>query len=201
MKTTAKVKTDSNSITLSGVRMSFVHFDKPRGYMGSDENPQYSAALMIPKDSKEAIEAIKSLMARVLKEKWPRKEKRPAQINNPMKDGDKSDREEQEGYFVINVRSKEPIECYKGKPLAPCEASEIYSGCWAAVQLGCFAYSMGNNNGISFGINGAAFLKDDERFGASAKKDLTEALGDLWDSEEGEEDTEALADLDENLLD
>lgn len=63
------------------------------------------------------------------------------------------------------------------------DPKELYSGCWARVDLNFFAYNTDGNRGIGAGLNNIQKVADDERLGGASQKPE-----DVFSSFEDEDD-------------
>ncbi|WP_346349439.1 DUF2815 family protein [Lactococcus petauri] len=156
------------------VRLSFVNLlekgETPSGDM------KYSTQIWIPKEDtvtlgkiENAIEAAKESG----KAKWGGKI--PANLNQPLRDGDEEVNDDGEskvpGHYFMNCSSinkpgiidrfKQPVD----------DPERVYSGVYARVSINFFGYSAAGNKGISGGLNNVQIIKDGEFLGGRASAD------------------------------
>jgi hypothetical protein len=145
------------SVMTGKVRLSYVHVFEPYTSDPEENEPRYSAVLIIPKSDKKTISALRNL------------------DKNP----------EYEGCWYMNVSSKTrpAIADRAAQPIL--DQTEVYSGCYARVKLGAFAFAAQGSKGVSFGLNGLQKLADGEPLGAVAMKaEDFEAVEDDEDEDE-----------------
>lgn len=172
--------TDKTRVTTGIVRLSFVHLGKP--YSSSPDVPaRYSCALLVPKSDSTTIFALrdaqKAALARGV-ERGTFQGGVPKDWHDTIKDGDESDREEEHGHWVLNVSSpadRRPAVVDRNVNLISDDdlPTRAYSGVYARVALGAFAYNRSGNRGVSFGLNHVQIARDGEPLGGSATSPLS----------------------------
>lgn len=159
-------------------RLSYTHVFTKYSPEGDNGKAKYMTNVLIPKDEKETVEAIKKAIEAAKKEgivsKWGGKE--PKKLDMPLRDGDtdKEDDEVYDNHYFLNAKSTtRPGICDKNK-VAIVDEDEIYSGVWAYVSVTFFAYDVSGNRGVACGLNNIMKFKDGERLGgrASAESDF-----------------------------
>ena len=59
------------------------------------------------------------------------------------------------------------------------DSTQLYSGCWANVDVNFYAYNTKTNRGIACGLNNIQKVRDDEALGGRARaRDVFSALDD-----------------------
>ena len=96
------------TITTGSVRLSYLNVFQPRGYE-DDDKKKYSAVLLIPKKDKKTLDKVRAAM-KVATEQGMEKywsKKKPANLWNPLRDGDeeKPDAPEYAGMYFITAKS------------------------------------------------------------------------------------------------
>lgn len=167
------------------VRFSYVNV-----FRKSDLDNKYSVVLLIPKDDKKTLNAVRKAIETAKKEgiadKWKGKE--PRDLWNPLRDGDdeKADEHpEYAGMYFLKAKSdSKPIilDEYKDEIL---DETEFYSGCWGRANISFFAFD-NNTKGISVGLNALQKKRDDEAFGGRITMEA--ARNDFDDDDEDDED-------------
>lgn len=158
----------STKVVTSSVRFSYLNVFKPRSFAeGSPET--YSVVLLIPKDSTRTIRKIQKAIADELEEgsKTYWKGKRPANLWNPLRDGDEEKAEEHPEYagmyFLTAKSTQKPILLDEdGEELF--DQTEMYSGCWGRADITFFAFD-NKTKGVGVGLNALKKTRDDEPFG------------------------------------
>lgn len=159
-------------------RLSYAHLFEPRAINNSDDK-KYSVVLLVPKADTESVNAIKEAIqeAKVdgLKVKWG--DKLPRNYRQPLKDGDELNEDgervcndEYKDCYYFNATSKVPVGILNQYKQHVTDRSEVYSGCYAWLSVGFFAYANTASNGISAGLNGVMKIRDGEPLGG--KKDV-----------------------------
>lgn len=163
----------STNVTTETVRLSFVHLDKP--YSSSPDIPErYSASLLIRKEDKVTMQRLRDAQKAALQRGVERgifPGGVPAQWHDTIKDGDASGREEEAGHWVVNVSApadRRPAVVDRNVSIIEPTPDRVYSGVYARVALGAFAYNRSGNRGVSFGLNHVQIVRDGERLGGSA---------------------------------
>ena len=166
------------------VRLSYTHLFTPRA-MNDDQDPKYSALLLIPKTDKKtkakidrAIEAATEAGKARFGKAWGRRG-----VSTTLRDGDEEgdleSNPELAGHYFMNVSAKnKPYVVDRARDLIT-DPTEVYSGCYAYVSLGAFAYNVSGNQGVSFGLNGVQKVAEGEPLdGRSRAEDDFEVLDD-----------------------
>lgn len=178
----------STKITTGTVRFSYLNVFKPKAF--SEGGPEkYSVVLLIPKDDKKTVAAIKKAVEEAKKagvqDKW--KGKVPANLWNPLRDGDEEKADEHPEYagmyFLTAKSDTKPIllDEYKDEIL---DQTELYSGCWGRAAISFFAYD-NNSKGIGAGLNALQKKRDDEPFGNAMTVD---SARDCFDDDDDDDD-------------
>ena len=185
-----KEKKKFAKVTTPYFRVSFPHVFKAHSAF-KDQDPAYSLQMLFPKsaDLTEMKEAVK----RVLKEKWPDKEKRPKDLRSPFRDGDEKDLDEYKGMTYVNAKSKMRPGIVDKDRQEIIDPQEFYAGCWARATLSVYAYDFAGNRGAGFGLQNLQFVKDDKSF--SGKKNAKDDF-EMIDSFEDEDKSEDIDDDD-----
>ena len=167
-KRAPKMKTPTTVIFQA--RLSYVHLDKP--WSGAEGNePKYSVSCIIPKSDTETVAAIEKAIkaavddgvTKIWKGKTPNV--KASNFKYPLKDGDveRPDDEAYAGCMYLGANSKKAVPCFNRlqEKIAP---EDVYSGCWALVQVGFFPFDQGSK-GVGCGLNAVLKVADDERLG------------------------------------
>lgn len=152
----------SKVTTKTEVRLSYTNLLTPRAQ--DDAKPDvltYSTAILIPKEDKETVEAIKTAIKEALDEgvvsKW--NGKRPANLKNPLRDGDaeRPDDEVYAGHFFVNAKGprggKEQPILLDADGDATTSETVIYSGVHARVSLQFYPFDVSGNRGVACGVS------------------------------------------------
>jgi hypothetical protein len=173
------------------VRLSYVHVFEPYTSDPEENEPRYSAVLIIPKSDKKTISALRKAQQAALEAGKDTRfnGKIPKVWKDTIHDGDEEadldKNPEYEGCWYMNVSSKTrpAIADRAAQPIL--DQTEVYSGCYARVKLGAFAFAAQGSKGVSFGLNGLQKLADGEPLGAVAMKaEDFEAVEDDEDEDE-----------------
>lgn len=170
----------STSVTTGKVRLSYVHLTKPYAHQPGQE-AKFSTTILIPKSdtaTKQALDAaIEAATQKGVADRW--NGQRPPIVPNPLYDGDgtrPSDGmeygDECKGHWVLTASAKadyppEVVDQYL-QPIL--DATEIYSGMYARVNINFFPYAFGGKKGIGAGLGPVQKLADGEPLGGSFTK-------------------------------
>lgn len=159
-------------------RLSYTHVFSKYAPEGDTSKGKYMTNVLIPKEEKETVNAIKKAIEAAKKaatvSKWGGKE--PKKLDMPLRDGDteKEDDEVYAGCYYLNAKSTTPPGiCDKHKtPIV--DEDEIYSGVYAYVSVTFYSYDVSGKRGVACGLNNIMKFKDGERLGgrASAESDF-----------------------------
>lgn len=158
--------------TTGEVRISYEHLLKPYANQPGSEQ-KYSATLLIPKSdyaTKQRIDAaIQAAAQEGLASKWGGV--RPAQLAVPFYDGDgfrpngEAFGAECKGHWVMTASSKQQPEVVDLNMSRILDATQIYSGMYARVNINFFAYFNSGKKGIGCGLGPVQKTRDGEPLG------------------------------------
>lgn len=163
-------KSKTPTTVIFQARLSYVHLDQP--WAGAEGNePKYSVSCIIPKDDVETVAAIEKAIDTAVREGvtkiWKGKTPnvRASNFKYPLKDGDveRPDDEAYAGCMFLGANSKKPVPCFN-RLQERIDPQEVYSGCWALVQVGFFPFDQGSK-GVGAGLNAVLKVADDDRLG------------------------------------
>lgn len=180
------------------VRLSYVHLFEPFS-QDPDQPKKYSCVILIPKTDKATLKKIKAAQ-RAAAEAGKAKifnGKVPNNLKTTLHDGDEeADLErnpEYAGhmYMSINAKTKPGIVDKDVNPIL--DSTEVYSGCYARVDMNAFAYNTQGNRGVSFGLNHVQKIADGDFLGGRTRvEDAFDPIDDdddEYDSEDEDEDS------------
>lgn len=154
------------------VRLSYLNVFAPRKMEGQEGDGKYSACILIPKSDKQTLSAIKSACeAARLGSAGLFGGKIPEKLKLPLHDGDGEMPNggeygpECKGMYVLNASSKQQPGLVDRRCNRIIDQTQLYSGCWAHVDLNFFAYKTQGNQGIGAGLNNIQKVRDDEPLG------------------------------------
>lgn len=168
----------SKKIMTPEFRVSYPNVFQARADFDGQE-PKFSIVMLF--DKKTDITALKKLAQSVVEEKWPDPAKRPKNLRNPFRDGDK-EKEGMDGYAgVIFLRAASKTRPgLVDQALQPIiEASEFYAGCFARATINAFAYDKAGNTGVSFGLQNIQKLRDGDPFSGRTKAEDDFSAADI----------------------
>lgn len=179
---------NATSVTLTNVRLSYVHLMKPYSN-DPQQSAKYSCTILLPKSDVQgkarvdaAIEAAKQAG---LAKKFGGK--MPPQLPIPVYDGD--------GYsatgnkfgpecagcwvFTASSAADRPVEIVDRNMNRILDATQVYSGMYANINVNFFAYAAPGRKGIGCGLGPVQKVADGEPLGGSAPSasDCFTALG------------------------
>lgn len=174
-KEKCKMANEINTKVITGVaRLSYANVWEPQSIDGGE--PKYSTSILIPKDDKETLRKIKTVVDG-LKEQAKAKYngKLPAKFHTPLRDGDEErpDDEAYANHYFFNASSKskpgiaKPMgkEAGKTKFVEITDTTEVYSGCYAKVSINFYLFDTKGNKGIAVGLNNIVKVQDGESLG------------------------------------
>lgn len=173
------------------VRFSYVNIFNSRSFR-EGQDAKYSICLLIPKDDKKTIKAIKAAIEEAAQEgvasKWGGK--RPSNLKLPLRDGDDEradEAEEYAGMYFLNASSNNKPGIVDKDLNEILDPEEVYSGCWGRASINFYAFNTSGNKGIGAGLNNIQKLKDGERLGA-ARASAESDFGDGFTADDGDDD-------------
>lgn len=180
--------TDTN-IRIGEVQLNYVNvFEKRRNEDGSEG--KYSVQIRIPKTDKKGIQLIEDAIeaAKVAGKSKTYGGKIPSRLQTPLRDGDEEhpDDETYEGMMFFNAStSRKPgVKVLEDGAIRDAlDDDDCYSGCYGAVTVNFYPYSVSGNNGVAAGLGNVIKTRDGERVsgGRSADADFGDMGDDLLD--------------------
>ena len=170
------------------VRLSYVHLFEPYSSNPAEQEARYSCTILIPKKDKATLAKIDAAIKAAAEEGKTKKfgGRIPTNLSTTLHDGDEeADLErnpEYAGHFYMAMNSKQKPGVVDADLNPVMDATEVYSGCYARVSMGAFAFNTNGNKGVSFGLNNVQKLEDGEPLGgvrAKAEDDFADEDGDL----------------------
>ena len=159
-------------VTTGEVRISYEHLMKPYANQQGAE-PKFSATLLIPKSdvaTKQRIDAaIQAATQEGINSKW--NGVRPPQVAIPIYDGDgvRPNGEpfgpECKGHWVMTASSRIRPEVVDLNLNPIIDATEVYSGMYARVNINFFPYNAAGKKGIGCGLGPVQKTRDGEPLG------------------------------------
>lgn len=163
---------NNTSVTTNEIRISYEHLTKPYAHNANAEE-KYSATLLIPKAdivTKQRIDAaIQAAIQEGVAGKW--NGVRPAQVAIPLHDGDGVRPNggpfgpECKGCWVMTASSKQRQDVVDLNLQPIIDATQIYSGMYARVNINFFAYFNSGKKGIGCGLGPVQKTRDGEPLG------------------------------------
>lgn len=158
------------ALTTGKVRLSFCHVWEPYASQSGGE-AKYSTTILIPKSDVATLNAIYAEMETVkqsgVSSVWGGT--LPPIVKIPLYDGDgvrPSSGEpfgsECRGHMVITASSKTQPQIVDLNIQPVLNRADVYSGCYARVNINFFAYSQSGNKGIGCGLNCIQKVEDGE---------------------------------------
>lgn len=185
----------NTNVTTGKVRLSYANLFKPRAAAPGQEE-KYSVTILVPKsdvETKQRIDQAIEAAKQKGKDKWGGMI--PPVVAIPVHDGDgvkPSDGmpfgDECKGHWVFTASAKVdyPPEVVDGQLNPIINQSEIYSGCYARVNVNFFPYMFGGKKGVGCGLGPVQKVADGEPLGGGAPK-----AGDVFGTIGGQTQTQA----------
>ena len=176
------------NITTKKVRLSYAHLFTPVCAPGSD-TAKYSVSVLIDKSDRETLSRIKAAVEQAKKDgmtsKWGGKI--PNKLHLPLRDGDE-DRPDDENYagkYFFNCSANRKPGIVDRNMNEIIDPDEVYSGCYARVNVSFYPYDTNGNRGIAAGLNHVQKLADGERLGGGVSVEAAFADDDDdWDDDD-----------------
>lgn len=157
------------------VRLSFANLFVPK--KNDQDKDVWSVLLLIPKTDKATLLKLKAAAEEALKVGIANgKLKSGTSLKNAwgtLKDGDERDdldeRPEYAGNYYMNVNAYQRPGVVDRDRQPILDSSEVYSGCFARVSINSYAYNVGTNKGITFGLNHVQKLRDGDFLGGRSR--------------------------------
>lgn len=177
-------KNQATKVVTGEVRFSYLHAFEPHAIEEGQE-PKYSVSLLIDKNDKKTLSAIKKAIEAAKTAGAPKWDgKIPAKLQLPLRDGDEDrpDQEEYAGKYFINAKSntKPGVVDQNVQPIL--DSTELYSGCYGRASINFYAYNVSGNKGIACGLNNIQKMRDGETLGGRSRAE------DDFDAVEMDED-------------
>jgi hypothetical protein len=177
--------TNENTRVVTGkVRLSYVHVFEPWA-QNADDDPRYSCALLIPKSDTRTMAALRKAQQAALQNGKDRTfgGKIPSSWADTIHDGDEEadldKNPEYAGHYYMSVSSKTRPGVVDRSVQPILDSTEVYSGCYARVEVGAFPYNNKGKKGVSFGLNHVQKVADGESFGGRSRaEDVFDELPD-----------------------
>lgn len=168
---------DIKNVTTGEVRLSYVHLFKPYAFQaGQDE--KFSCTILLPKTDAATKQRIDAAIA-AAKQKGANGSWNgiiPPVVPDPIRDGDGVKQDgtpfgpECKGHWVFTARSSAdyPPEVVDrmGNPII--NQTDVYSGCYARVNVEFYPYNFNGKKGIGCALGPVQKLRDGEALGGAA---------------------------------
>jgi len=163
-------KQSSAKVVTGIVRLSYANVWEPRSINGGTE--KYSVSLIIPKSDTETINAINAAIDAAIQEgahKFGGKIPNRAALRIPLRDGDtERDDEAYKGCWFVNANSTTAPQIVDQRVRPILDRSEIYSGVYARVSLGFYAFNSNGNRGVACGLGNIQKVRDGQALGGKS---------------------------------
>lgn len=170
------------AVTTNRARLSYEHLFRPYAHKPNQE-PKYSVTILVPKTDVETKRRIDAAIAAAtnagVSKCWSGA--KPPVLAIPVYDGDgvRPNGEhfgaECKGCWVFTASSKNAPQVVDLSLNPIINQSEVYSGCYARVNVNFFPYNSNGKRGIGCGLNAVQKLEDGEPLGGGIS--AAEAFG------------------------
>jgi len=154
-------------IKIKNARLSFPNLFQTSCYGGEDTG-KYDATFILDKKlhAKEIVDIEKGI-ANIVRDQL--KGKHPGADRTCLKDGDETEREEQQGAYVIKASTKRrPLVLDRDKSPLTEEDNKIYAGCYVNGIITLWAQNNAYGRRINASLEGIQFSSHGEPFGPPA---------------------------------
>jgi hypothetical protein len=178
------------------VRLSFPYLFRPRPAMQEGQDAKYSLMVLIPKDDKATIKALRAAEAEAKEAgkatKWGGKipsNLKASIIKDADEDGTAEDYPERAGHYYMTVSAdlqhKPGVVDKNNQEVI--DQSEVYSGVFGRVSVTAFPYNTSGSKGVTFGLNNVqVYGYGDSLAGGKKAEDEFGAVEDEF-AEDGDE--------------
>ncbi|MCD4557337.1 DUF2815 family protein [Schaalia sp. lx-100] len=183
--------TDKTIVMTGIVRLSFLNCWEPKSIQGG--KPKYSASIIIPKSDTDTIAKIETTVEAAIQAgvgKFGGKIPPRGALKLPLRDGDtERDDEAYKDSMFVNANSVTQPGIVDAQVRPILERSEMYSGVYARVTLGFYAFNTNGNKGVACGLRNIQKIRDGEPLGGrvSAESEFT-AFNDPFTAASGGDD-------------
>lgn len=185
------------TIRIDWVRFSYPHLKKP--YKGDDDKGEakYGIVGLMPKKThKEAHGLIADRIDDLMREN---KVKALGDDKKFLRDGDKSDKEENEKMWLVSAREvrRPPLRNRDNSVVEPEDADEVFQGgYWGSILIRPWYQNNKFGKRVNAGLSSVQFLQKDETFGEGrlSEDDLDDTFEDHGDSDDGDDSYDEDAD-------
>lgn len=153
-------------IVLKNVRLAFANVFEP-GKSDLDAEPKFSVRALIPKDHPQ-VENIKSVIQKLIDEKWADKKTRPKGLKKPLRDADKEAEDEgreprsgYEGCYFMNasVLPKWGAPEVVDASLNKADPDTWNAGDYANISIDLHTYNKNGSAGVRAGLGNVQFIR------------------------------------------
>jgi hypothetical protein len=171
-------------IKMSNVRLSFPNLFQTASFGGEDTLKFDSTFILDKKANKVAIKDINAAIKKLIKENL--KGKNPGEDRICLKDGDATDREEQQGAYTLKASTKKrPLVLDREKTPITEEDGVIYAGCYVNAIVTLWTQNNAYGKRVNASLEGVQFHGHGEPFGAPGiDADEFDAFGEADDDDE-----------------
>lgn len=173
---------NETAVTTGKARLSFTHIFEPYANNPGQE-AKYSVTVLVPKHdtaTKQRIDAaIAAAKQQGVSKCW--NGVMPPMVSIAVHDGDgtrpngEAFGDECKGHWVFTASSKQPPQVVDINLNPIINQTEIYSGCYARVNVNFFPYNSAGKRGVGIGLNAVQKLEDGEPLGGRIS--VAEAFG------------------------
>jgi len=184
----------SGSLLIGPVRVAYPHLFKPRtSAINGREETRYEAVMLIPKESPQLVEKVRSAIRTAFVHKFGEQVKL-AKDKQPLRDGDVSptdddaDQGRYPGYFYANVKGwpDAPPQLKHADKSPITDPGALSSGDWLYMLIKPRAYAYETTKGVALDILGARLIRKGEPIGSAGLSKV--AVADALDALEIEAD-------------
>jgi len=166
------------TIKMQNVRLSFPNLFQTSTFGGEDTG-KYDATFILDKtDHAKIIKEIDAAIKAIIKETF--KGKSPGDDRLCLKDGDETEREEQQGKMIIKASTKKrPLVLNRDKTPLTEDDGVIYAGCYVNAIISLWAQNNAWGKRVNASLEGLQFSGPGEPFGpAGIDANEFDAFGD-----------------------
>lgn len=177
------INRENDTITIKNVILSYPHLFKKHAFEEGQE-PKFSATFLIDKEEhEETFEILQGEIDRLALEKLGKKVKKDKCC---LRDGDDSDKEENEGRWTLVAReTKRPTVLDRDKTPLTEEDDKLYAGCIVNVQIRLWAQDNKFGKRINANLFAVQFVEEGEPLSSVSRPDADDAFDDIDGDDDG----------------
>jgi len=151
-------------IKIQNARLSFPNLFQTASFGGEDTGKYDATFILDKKEHEKTVQEIQGVIKDLIKERF--KGKALPEDRICLKDGDETERDEQQGKMVIKASTKKrPLVLDRDKTPLTEDGNQIYAGCYVNAFITLWAQNNAFGKRINASLDGVQFCAHGEPFG------------------------------------